>query len=479
MSDTIELASTTRDHHRPRYHPRPPLGYINDPNGPILLDGTLHLYFQSRPIADVSVPVQWGHLTSSDFVSWQLHRPAISPVPDGLDRDGCYSGNTVLDSGRIRAFYSGHLTDSPYQSVLTAVSDDGGYSFGPPEQVVPDPSPDEGCTMFRDPFVWQTDVGWRMVVGSGYADGRSAVRLYQSDDLRDWERLDDLATLAMQAGDGPDVGEAWECPQVLDLDGTRVAVVGTWTKARGVNSVLSLVVGEPTQLSLVDHGTNFYAASALRESRIGPVLFGWITEGRAASRWRAAGWAGALSLPRQVWLGSDNTVRSAPVPGLEVLRVGNGAPADEAEIGAQCEIVVPAAAGRVRLRFGRGEYFDVSCDADTNSVTVDRSGVGVDVDAHGRAATTVAAADAFDATADRPALRVFVDGSTVEVFTSAGRVLTTRVYADSPPPWKIEAPPGCTAWALRAERPAPVAASTEARSGLGVRQRLIRATSAS
>lgn len=453
MNDIDERPWTTHDHHLPRYHPRPPLGYLNDPNGPILLNDTLHLYFQSRPIADVSVPVQWGHLTSTDFVTWQLHRPAISPIPDGPDRDGCYSGNTVLDGGRIRAFYSGYLTDSPYQSVLTAVSDDGGYSFGPAERVVPDPAPVEECTMFRDPFVWKTDQGWRMVVGSGYADGRSAVRLYQSDDLRAWERLEDLASLPMQDGDGPEVGEAWECPQVLDLDGTSVAVVGTWTEAKGVNSVLSLLVGEPTQLSRVDHGTNYYAASALRDSPVGPVLFGWITEGRSPSRWRAAGWAGALSLPRQVWLARDNTVRSAPVPAVNELRVGTGAPADGSDIGAQCEIVVPSPTGQVRLHFGQGQHFDVSCDNDTNWVTVDRSRAGADVDAHGGSVATIFANDAFDDTTDRPALRVFLDGSTVEVFTSAGRVLTTRVYPDSPPPWRIEASPGSKVWPLGTKAP--------------------------
>ena len=71
------------------------------PNGPIVLGDVAHLYFQSRPTADLSVPVEWGHLTSTDFVTWRLHRPAMAPVPDGLDRDGCYSGNTVLDDGRV------------------------------------------------------------------------------------------------------------------------------------------------------------------------------------------------------------------------------------------------------------------------------------------------------------------------------------------------------------------------------------------
>lgn len=453
MSASSDHSSLAHDHHRPRYHPRPPLGYINDPNGPIVLDGTLHLYCQSRPTADMSVPVQWGHLTSLDFVTWRLHRPAMVPLPDGPDRDGCYSGNTVLDEGRVRAFYSGHLTDSPYQSVLTAVSDDGGFSFGPPTQVVPDPAPEEDCTMFRDPFVWKASDGWKMAVGSGYADGRSAIRLYESADLHKWTRLDDLASLPTQEGDGPEVGDAWECPQVLDLDGHKIAIVGTWSEAEGVNSVLSLVVGEPTQVHVLDHGTNFYAASALRDSPFGPMLFGWITEGRPASRWREAGWAGALSLPRQVWLGNDHTVRSAPVPTTQQLRVGGGAPAGGAEVGAQCEIVVPSPSGQVRLHFSEAEYLDVTCDLGANSVSVDRTRASADAAAHGGVAI---ADDAFDVTTDHPAARIFVDGSTVEVFTSAGRVLTTRVYPVGAPPWRLDASEGCTVWTLAAVRPTSV-----------------------
>ncbi|GAA3616982.1 glycoside hydrolase family 32 protein [Microlunatus ginsengisoli] len=441
------------DHHRPRYHPRPPRGYLNDPNGPIVLDDLVHLYFQSRPTTDMAAPVEWGHLTSEDYVTWRLHRPAMAPVPDGPDRDGCYSGNTVLDDGRIRAFYSGYRTDSPYQSVLTAVSDDGGYSFGPPSQVVPDPAPEEDAIMFRDPFVWKVDDGWQMVVGAGYADGRSAVRHYLSADLHEWTRLDDLAFLAGQDGDGPEVGDAWECPQVLDLAGRSVAIVGTWSRARGVNSVLSLLVGEPTRLSIVDHGTNFYAASALRDGPFGPLLFGWVTEGRPASQWHEAGWAGALSLPRQVWLDDDGSLRSAPLPTTAELRVGPATRASEARVSPQCEIVVPSAGARVRLQFGDEEYLEVICDAEANALIIDRTGASSRADVHGG---TVTAPDAFDAAAGRPAARIFVDGSVVEVFTSAGRVLTTRVYPVGAPPWRIAAPDGCTVWALAGELPSAV-----------------------
>jgi beta-fructofuranosidase len=436
------------DHHRPLYHLRPPRGYLNDPNGPIVVGDVTHLYFQSRPTVDRLVPVEWGHLTSTDFATWRLHRPAMAPVPDGPDRDGCYSGNTILDDGRVRAFYSGYRQTWPYQSILTAVSDDGGYSFGPPVQVVPDPNPDEDVIMFRDPFVWPFEDGWRMAVGAGYGDGRSAIRLYASADLHEWDRLDDLASLPGQEGDGPETGDAWECPQILDLAGHSVAIVGTWSQVRGVNSVLSLIVDEePTRVSVVDHGTNFYAASALRDSQFGPLMFGWVTEGREQIRWAEAGWAGALSLPRQVWLGADNTVRSAPVPTITGLRVGPPAPANGAHIGAQCEIVVPTAPAHVRLCFSATEHLDVVLEAEANILTVDRTAASTDPAAHGGTAT---AHDAFDDATGRPAARIFIDGSIVEVFTSAGQVLTTRVYPVTPPPWQIEAPEGSEIWTLAA-----------------------------
>lgn len=111
---------------------------------------------------------------------------------------------------------------------------------------------------------------------------------------------------------------------------------------------------------------------------------------------------------------------------------------------------MPTPAGRLTLHFGEGEHLDVTCDADADTVTIDRSRAGADADSHGGGASTATAAGAFDGSSDRPAVRIFLDGSVVEVFTSAGRVLTTRVYPENPPPWRIEAPHGCTVWQLRA-----------------------------
>ena len=209
--------------------------------------------------------------------------------------------------------------------------------------------------------------------------------------------------------------------------------------------MLAFPVGGTPEPHRVDHGHNFYAASVMREGSRGPLLFGWVTEGREEQWWRAAGWAGAISLPRRAWTDGDR-LATEPHPDLDSLRVGAARPADGAVITAQAEIDVPATTGTLRLRFGADEHFDVRLDEVAGTVEIDRDAASADPRAHGGREF---AADAFDPTSTRPGVRVFVDGSVIEVFTSAGRSLTTRVYPVSAPPWRVEAPSGSQVWDLQ------------------------------
>lgn len=431
------------DHHLPQYHVRLERGYLNDPNGPIQVGETTHLYFQSRSYPDLDVPVEWAHATTEDLVHWTLHRPAMSPVPGGLDSGGCWSGNTVRDGDRVRAFYSGKVDHSPYQSVLTALSDTDGTNFGNPVQVVEDPGADEAITMFRDPFVWQDGSGWSMVVGAAAPDDTAAMRHYRSVDGLTWEHQGDLARLRRTIVNGEDTGEGWECPQILDVDGRTVALVASWSHADGPGAVLAFPVEGTPAPHRVDDGRNFYASSVMRDSSYGPLIFGWITEGRDPAEWQRAGWAGAISLPRRPWLEGDRLC-TGPHPAVEGLRIGSERRAEDAVLGAQAEILVPAVSGRVRLLFGLGEWLDVDLDMEAGTVSLDNSNAD---DRDASAVKSVVSDGAF-AGGEGPAVRIFLDGSVVEVFTSAGRSITSRVYPSAPPPWKIEAPRGTTVWEL-------------------------------
>lgn len=436
-------------HHRPKFHISPPRGYLNDPNGPIELGDVLHLYYQSRPFPDVAVPVEWGHATTTDLVRWIVHRPAMAPVPGGLDSEGCWSGNTVREGSRVRAYYSGHVAGRALEHIVTALSDEAGTNFGTPTLLLDDPEPAEGIRMLRDPFVWTDGVGWHMAVGSIADCGLAAIRHYRSDDGLDWHYEGHLAELRRTELDGIDTGEGWECPQVMRVDGREVALVCSWSFDDGPAPVLAFPLDRTPHPQRVDDGDSFYAPSVLRDSRYGPLLFGWVMERRDPSWWRDEGWSGAISLPRSTWLQTDDAgvdrLCTEPHPAVSELRIGEVRAADGASLAPQSEIVVPTASGNVRLQFGPDEWVDISLDPIRNTVTVDTDHASSDARAHGG---TAFANHAFDPDSGRPALRAILDGSVLEVFTSAGRALTTRAYPVSGYGWTISAPPDAQMWEL-------------------------------
>lgn len=438
----------------PRYHVRPPRGHLNDPNGPILVDGIYHLYFQYRHTTDHESPVMWGHVTSRDLAHWSYHRAAITPHPLLIDRDGCYSGNTVVDpEGRIRAFYSGRRSDHRFESVLCAISDDSGASFGEPVQVLRDPGPDEAIITFRDPFVWLDGERWLMVVGAGDSAGVASARLYSSPDLETWTHVGPLARLprTIHAELDVDTGEMWECPQVLHHDGTAVLLVGAWTQRDGTMRVYALTgvaaqgTDEKFDVTAVDAGPDFYAASVLRDSPHGAIMWGWAREARDYSWCVEDGWSGALTLPRLVTPHVDGRLLQVPSPGIDGLRATktprlvDDLGADD--LSAQLEIEATASRGaplQLRLRFGPEEHLDIVLDADLSSVRIDRDRASLDPRAVGG---VVSITEAFT---DQATIRVYLDGSLLEVFTSAGHAATLRCYPTTPPPWSLEVSPGHT-----------------------------------
>ena len=112
------------------------------------------------------------------------------------------------------------------------------------------------------------------------------------------------------------------------------------------------------------------------------------------------------------------------------------------------------------LRFGVDEWVDVDLDREAGTVAIDTDHASTDARARGG---RVVASGAFDEASARPALRLFLDGSVIEAFTSAGRSLTTRAYPLSGSGWTVEAPDGVLIWNLEAavttEEEAPAVAA--------------------
>ncbi|WP_327590919.1 glycoside hydrolase family 32 protein [Nonomuraea sp. NBC_00507] len=386
---------------------------------------------------------------------------ADRPVPDPQwrGRDGCFSGNAVSDDDRLVAFYSAHREDrsSQHQPVTCATSDDGGQTFRPRGELLIPELP-EGCTMYRDPYVWRDGDGWRMLVGAALADGRGAALLYDSPDLETWTYRGpfDARTKEPVGGTGLHTGEGWECPQYLPgVDRRGALIFSGWNLADSARCVAALIgkdhgdVFEAGPPILADHGPDCYAPALLRAPGERWLLWGWSAEARDEA-WAVAGaWAGVLTLPREIHVAGDGTLRQHPAAELLALRGEHTIHSagethgpqlvDLGSVGRAFDLTAHLeSSGNAGLRLlttpDGSEYLDIRLDADMGELVVDRDHASLDTRARGGSYR-------MPCPTDRPVdLRVVVDHSIAEIFlTTTGQVLTLRFYPTGQGMWRLQA----------------------------------------
>ena len=318
---------------------------MNDPNGLIEIDGVVHLFYQYNPHAPVWHAPHWGHATSSDLVSW-ADRPIALRPDSRFDSAGCFSGCCVLIDGTPTIFYTGvvDLGHRLHERVLRATSTDGLVTWHKDDLPMVDGGPPGiPVTGFRDPSVWHDGTSWRMIVGSGTAAGGMILQ-YRSPDGAVWHETEPLLTAGDLVGDHGFLGDMWECPQVVQMDGSDVLLVSVHRGAPShVVGFVGTLVGERFIVSTsrrIDAGPSLYAPQVLIGPDRDPRLFGWLREDPTTV---AHGWSGAMSLPRALVLDGDRLLtplapeiaalvqrpaqvtRSGPLVETETLAIGGGA----------------------------------------------------------------------------------------------------------------------------------------------------------
>lgn len=200
---------------QPKIHFFAPPNWINDPNGPILVNGQYHLFFQTNPDGDQWGHMSWGHATSPDLVHWK-HLPTAIPEENGI---AIFSGSTVEDRnntsglcgdaaqktpGCLIAIFTGNSKEKQTQNI--AVSRDEGVTW---TKYSGNPVIDLGLKSFRDPKVFwhEASNSWIMVVA---LPDQHKLRFYRSANLRQWN-------LASEFGPDGAVSGVWECPDLFEL----------------------------------------------------------------------------------------------------------------------------------------------------------------------------------------------------------------------------------------------------------------------
>jgi beta-fructofuranosidase len=433
------------DLHRPTYHFLPPSNWMNDPNGLIQWRGRYHLFYQYNPHGAFHGTIHWGHAVTDDLVHWRDLPIALAPTPDGPDKDGVYSGCALDHDGVPTLMYTG--VHPQVQCIATPAdpSDPDLVAWrkhlGNP--VIPDSPPGMEVEGFRDPFVWREADGWYCIVGSGIVGAVGTILLYRSQDLMQWEYLHELCR-----GEVAETGRMWECPSFFPLGDKYVLLISPIP----LRKVLYFV-GDyrdhrftPERTGVVDDGGCYYAPQAMLDERGRRLLWGWLREDRPVEVQKAAGWSGVMSVPTELSLTADGRLALRPVSEMEALRgrhyswtdldLVDGSLHLLSEVsGRHLEIglsIGPVGEGETWLSVLRSpdgaEETRIVYDGGTGELWIDRSLSSLDQDL----------SSDWRGTAVRPGpggtvdLRVFVDGSVVEVFASDGTSLTSRVYPTRP-----------------------------------------------
>ena len=429
------------DRDRPSYHLTAPANWLNDPNGLIHWNGQYHLFYQYNPAGPFHGTIHWGHAVSDDLVHWADRPVALAPSPDGPDRDGCWSGCAVDADGTPTILYTGGRGTRQLPCIATAADDDLNRWVTDPDNPVIEEVPTEPAVLstadwdgeFRDHCVWRDGDTWYQLIGAGIQDGGGAVLLYESDDLTAWTYRGPILT-----GDREVDGTVWECPELLDFGDKQLLHVSNYEDVVYFIGEYDDGTFEVERRDRLDHG-NYYAPQSMRTPDDRLLTWGWLPEARDVSAQWDAGWSGAMSVPRELTLADDGGLCQRPAAELTALR-GANTRIDELRLGGADRVALDVESRRFELRAtvrledadavtlsvlespDREEHTSVRYTRESD-VVVDRTRASQDPRA--TSDTQAMGVTPYDSPLS---LRLFVDGSVVEVFANERHCLTSRVY---------------------------------------------------
>lgn len=464
---------------RPQYHLLPAHNWMNDPNGPIFYRGRYHMFHQYNPRGAVWGNMNWAHASSPDMIHWRHEPIALSPTPGGPDQDGVFSGSVVLDNGKPTAIYTGVApprADAPAtlrdgvhtwretQCLAIAQDDDLRVWKKLPEPVIATPPAGLEVTGFRDPCIWREADKWMLILGSGVRGKGGMILLYSSPDLRRWTYLHPLVEgqpAVTQSINPVDNGEMWECPDFFPLGHKHVLLIATMGKVRWKVGTYANQRFTPEKEGVVDWGA-YYAAKSMLDAHGNRILWGWIPETRPDADLIAAGWAGAMALPRVLSLTEQNELKTT-VTAAPVLRSSyQGASMGIYEFGA---VEPPKKAHRRREIFESFRIQNLAAGLQLIIIPRDhefavrlQSETGTDFatitcfTGPGNRELRVNSISAPLAEPGRPSvgLDFFVDGSILEVFANDLTTVTARVYQIPSSPLRLKLDGNAEIFSIRA-----------------------------
>jgi sucrose-6-phosphate hydrolase SacC (GH32 family) len=424
-----------------------------------------HMFYQRTPNGPFKTQMHWGHMVSPDLIRWRNVKDALRPELQtdtfGYDQKGIWSGDVITDGGKAFAFYTSvNHSDRIAASnpgVAMAVSEDATLENWEKKGLIIN---SRFVNDFRDPYLFRSGGTWHMIIGAALASG-GGLDYWVLEQTATGGRWDHRENFASARYSEMDIGSViWEMPVFEQLDGRTwilsVAPIGGQVSKYGQKATRSVY------WTGTWNGTQFTPFNAapkpldILPGHIAPTVerasdgriraIGIVDERRTPQAQEDAGWAQTFGFPK-VWSLMDDgrTLRQQPAPELaalrgapEVLRAEQ--PIDDSRMSianahhaVELEVeLVPVVSGAVvgielLALDGAVEATRFEIDTDTGRVTLDKSKSTLEPSENEGPQVVNGTYDAaaFGAVEN---IRVFVDGSVVEVFINDAATFSFRSY---------------------------------------------------
>ena len=430
--------------YRPQIHYTPAKNWINDPNGLVFLDGTYHMFYQYNPEGNGWGNMSWGHATSTDLIHWEEQ-------PVALTRDALgavFSGSCVIDKNNTAGFganamvalytsagETGDVAGKQQQSV--AYSTDGGKTF---TRYANNPVIANNDDNLRDPKVfWHKATSkWVMVLAKGWARG---CEFYTSADLKNWEHA---STFVYDFPNRP--GFQWECPDLLQMGDKWVLLLSVNPQGPLVGSGMMYFVGQfdgttftPDALDYplwLDYGMDNYAGVTWSNTGNRKLMIGWMNNWSYSGDVPCSPWRSAMTLPRELQLVNINgkpVLTQTVVKEIEDI-AGEWQPAGpglDVKDAYQLRLTISLdKRSVVTLSNAAGEQFSFEISATERALIAHRTAASGKTAFNGTFSIPSMRAPLFTED-NKVTLDVFVDQSSVEIFTDDGTLSMTNLVFPS------------------------------------------------
>ncbi|WP_051201307.1 GH32 C-terminal domain-containing protein [Christiangramia portivictoriae] len=337
----LDYSKYGKELYKPAYHATAPAHWMNEPHAPLYYNGKYHLFYQHNPFGPYWGQIHWGHWVSEDMINWKHAEIALAPEKGHMAPDGIWSGSAYVGPDNIpMLFYTaGNLSKDQNQYTSIAVprdtTDENLVAWEKTNIIVDKP---EGYKKneFRDPFVFQVEEKYYMIVGSGIEGKGGTAPLFESEDATNWRYVKPFYISDIEKY--PFLGGMWELPVFLPLrreDGTKTekyaflvlplrneADVEVFYWIGEFNQDKKQFIPDDPKPKLMDYGDfGFTGPSGFVDPKTGRTIIFSIAQGKYGNLDNyEMGWAHNAGLPVELWLNESNDLRFAPIEEIKSLR---------------------------------------------------------------------------------------------------------------------------------------------------------------